>query len=43
MVTGYPTDESRSEARDTGASAYLSKPVELHDLVQTFQGVLTHR
>ena len=44
MVTGYPTEESRTEARETGASAYLSKPVELHDLFKTFQEVLqTHR
>ena len=43
LVTGYPTDESRAEAREIGASAYLSKPVELHELFQTFQDVLTHR
>ncbi|HKA33456.1 MAG TPA: response regulator [Candidatus Binatia bacterium] len=43
MVTGYPTEESRDEARQTGASAYLSKPVELHELFQTFQEVLTNR
>src|SRR5581483_12492399 len=43
MVTGYPTDESRAEAQEIGASAYLSKPVGLHELFQTFQNVLTHR
>ncbi len=43
VVTGYPTDESRAEARETGASAYLAKPIELHHLFQTFQEVLTRR
>ncbi|HEY1372390.1 MAG TPA: response regulator [Candidatus Binatia bacterium] len=43
VVTGFPTDESRAEAQETGASAYLSKPVGLHDLFQTFQEVLTRR
>jgi DNA-binding response OmpR family regulator len=42
MVTGYPTDESRAEAKERGAAAYLSKPVELQDLFQTFKAVLTH-
>ena len=42
MVTGYPTDESRAEAKNRGAAAYLSKPVDLKDLFDTFASVLTH-
>lgn len=42
MVTGYPTDESRVEASERGAAAYLSKPVDLVDLFQTFKTVLAN-
>ncbi|HEX2385026.1 MAG TPA: response regulator [Candidatus Binatia bacterium] len=42
MVTGYPTEESRIEAQERGAAAYLSKPVTLVDLFQTFKTVLAH-
>ena len=42
MVTGYPTEESRIEAQEKGAAAYLSKPVDLVDLFQTFKSVLAH-
>jgi DNA-binding response OmpR family regulator len=41
MVTAYPTDESRAAAHNRGAAAYLSKPVDLSDLFQTFKSVLT--
>jgi two-component system, response regulator RegA len=40
MVTGYPTDESRREAQSRGASAFLSKPLAISDLLQTFVSVL---
>jgi len=42
MVTGYPTEESRIEACERGAAAYLAKPVDLSDLFQTFKTVLAH-
>jgi len=41
MVTGQPTDQSRSEAKNRGASAYLSKPLGLTDLLHTLATVLT--
>ncbi|HEY2986761.1 MAG TPA: response regulator [Candidatus Binatia bacterium] len=42
MVTAFPTVETRMRAHEKGASAYLAKPVDLHDLLQTFQSVLSH-
>jgi CheY-like chemotaxis protein len=42
MVTAYPTDETRAQASEKGASAYLAKPLQLEDLFHTFTSVLSH-
>ena len=36
MVTGYPTDETRDEAQQSGADSYISKPVSLKELLHAF-------
>src|SRR4051812_27906245 len=36
LITGYPSDETRSEAATKGASAYLEKPFDLAVLLRTF-------
>ena len=41
MMTGLPTSESRMQASENGASAYLTKPVDLQKLVDTINS-LTH-
>jgi|SRR5918996_5276464 two-component system OmpR family response regulator/two-component system phosphate regulon response regulator OmpR len=41
MMTAYPTSETRVEAFENGASAYLTKPVDLQQLVGTIHS-LTH-
>ena len=41
MMTAYPTSESRMQASENGASAYLTKPVDLQKLVDTINS-LTH-
>lgn len=35
MMTAYPTSETRMRASENGASAYLTKPVDLQRLVET--------
>ncbi len=42
MMTAYPTDETRLQAAEKGASAYLAKPLDLQTLLRTFVSVLTH-
>lgn len=42
MMTAYPTEETRLEATEKGASAYLAKPLDLSTLLQTFASALTH-
>jgi DNA-binding NtrC family response regulator len=41
MMTAYPTNETRSEASMNGASAYLTKPVDIQKLVDTIN-LLSH-
>ena len=41
MMTAYPTSETRTKASENGASAYLTKPVDLQKLVDTINS-LTH-
>jgi len=41
MMTAYPTSETRMKASESGASAYLTKPVDLQKLVDTINS-LTH-
>jgi DNA-binding NtrC family response regulator len=41
MMTAYPTSETRMKASENGASAYLTKPVDLQKLVDTINS-LTH-
>jgi DNA-binding NtrC family response regulator len=41
MMTAYPTSETRAQASQNGASAYLTKPVDLRKLVDTIDS-LTH-
>lgn len=39
MMTAYPTSETRIEAFENGASAYLTKPVDLQKLVGTIHSL----
>jgi DNA-binding NtrC family response regulator len=39
MMTAYPTNETRSEASINGASAYLTKPVDIQKLVDTINSL----
>jgi ActR/RegA family two-component response regulator len=36
MVTGYPRDETRDEAQQSGADSCISKPVVLTELLHAF-------
>jgi DNA-binding response OmpR family regulator len=38
-MTAYPTLETRLEASENGASAYLTKPVDLQKLVETINSL----
>ena len=40
MMTAYPTNETRAQAMDLGASAYLTKPVELNALIEAMNSLL---
>lgn len=42
MMTAYPTSETRLQAFEKGASAYLTKPVDLQELIQTMNSLLPH-
>jgi len=42
MMTAYPTSETRSLALEKGASAYLTKPLDLEELVKTIELLLPH-
>jgi hypothetical protein len=42
MVTAYPNEESRADAKNRGAAAYLAKPLGVTDLLHTFSSVLTN-
>lgn len=42
MMTAYPTSETRMQSFEKGASAYLTKPVDLQELIQTMNSLLTH-
>ncbi|TMA08680.1 MAG: response regulator [Deltaproteobacteria bacterium] len=42
MMTAYPTIETRMQAFEKGASAYLTKPVDLKELVDTMNSLVTH-
>lgn len=39
MMTAYPTNETRAQASVNGASAYLTKPVDIHKLVDTINSL----
>ena len=39
MMTAYPTSETRIQASANGASAYLTKPVDLQKLVETINSL----
>ncbi|MET0644828.1 MAG: response regulator [Candidatus Binatia bacterium] len=41
MMTAYPTNETRTQASANGASAYLTKPVDIQKLVDTIN-LLAH-
>jgi DNA-binding response OmpR family regulator len=41
MMTAYPTNETRSRALEKGAADYLTKPIDLQELVKTIDRVLT--
>ncbi|HEV8342317.1 MAG TPA: response regulator [Candidatus Binatia bacterium] len=42
MMTAYPTSETRLQAFEKGASAYLTKPVDLQELLQTMDSLVPH-
>ena len=39
MMTAYPTHEIRAEATARGASAYLTKPFEIDELIKTINSL----
>jgi DNA-binding NtrC family response regulator len=39
MMTAYPTNETRSQASANGASAYLTKPVDIQKLIDTINSL----
>jgi DNA-binding response OmpR family regulator len=39
MMTAYPTSETRTQASVNGASAYLTKPVDIQKLVDTINSL----
>jgi two-component system, NtrC family, response regulator len=39
MMTAYPTNETRIRASENGASAYVTKPVDLQKLVETINSL----
>jgi DNA-binding NtrC family response regulator len=39
MMTAYPTHETRTQASANGASAYLTKPVDIQKLVDTINSL----
>jgi DNA-binding NtrC family response regulator len=39
MMTAYPTYETRTQASENGASAYLTKPVDIQKLVDTINSL----
>ncbi|HEX4991297.1 MAG TPA: response regulator [Candidatus Binatia bacterium] len=39
MMTAYPTSETRTQASANGASAYLTKPVDIQKLVDTINSL----
>jgi len=41
MMTAYPTNETRTQASANGASAYITKPVDIQKLVDTIN-LLAH-
>jgi CheY-like chemotaxis protein len=42
MMTAYPTSETRGQALEKGASSYLTKPLDLEELVRTIEFLLPH-
>lgn len=42
MITAYPTIDTRNECMKKGASTYLTKPVDIHELKTTVDGLLSH-
>lgn len=42
MMTAYPTSETRLQAFEKGASAYLTKPVDLQELIKTMNSLVRH-
>jgi two-component system NtrC family response regulator len=39
MMTAYPTSETRAQASSNGASAYLTKPVDIRSLIDTINSL----
>lgn len=42
MMSAYPTGESQKQALEKGAAAYLTKPVDLGELITTIDALLAH-
>jgi DNA-binding response OmpR family regulator len=40
MVTGYPTEESRAECIKLGADGYLTKPIQLSELITLLRDLM---
>jgi len=43
MLTGYPSDENRAEAREKHADGYIVKPVKISDLLNTVSDHITRQ
>ena len=42
MITAYPTADTRNECIKKGASTYLTKPVDIQELKNTVENLLSH-
>ena len=43
VMTGYPREESKTQAIELGASGYLAKPLDVSELVSVVKGCLKRR
>ena len=40
MVTGYPTEENRAECMKLGADGYMTKPIDLSELITLLRDLM---
>jgi len=43
VMTGYPSEESKTQAIELGASGYLAKPIDVSELVTAVKSCLKRR